>query len=224
MTIWNSPCIARLAGFSLPQPLICRPAVLLSHTFCESCRKRTVLEHPHEGMPRLHPRCRWGRCFNTRRQPFSGTAREASRVIPRFPELLPYLEKTLDQAEPGAVYVVSRYRGTNSNLRTQLERIIKRASVSKWSRLFQNLRASRQTELENEFPSHVVCTWMGNSESFARRHYLQVTDAHFRKAVDGGATVGAEVVQKPGAASCRVVSHRIARSKQSPRKTGCFAA
>lgn len=44
--------------------------------------------------------------------------------------------------------------------------------------------ASRQTELEEEFPSHVVCAWMGNSERVARRHYLQVTDEHFAKAVD----------------------------------------
>ncbi len=32
-----------------------------------------------------------------------------------------------------------------------------RAGLKPWAKLFHNLRASRQTELENDFPSHVVC-------------------------------------------------------------------
>ncbi len=49
-------------------------------------------------------------------------------------------------------------------------------------KIFHNLRATRQTELEEENPSHVVCAWLGNSEIVARKHYLQVTDAHFANA------------------------------------------
>jgi hypothetical protein len=75
------------------------------------------------------------------------------------------------------------YRDTNTNLRTQLLRIIKRAGLKVWPKLFQNLRSTRQTELEELFPSHVVCAWIGNSEKVARKHYLQVTDEHFAKAV-----------------------------------------
>ena len=48
-----------------------------------------------------------------------------------------------------------------------------------------NLRASRQTELENVFPTHVVCEWLGNTESVAREHYLRVTEDHFHAAVHG---------------------------------------
>ncbi len=59
-----------------------------------------------------------------------------------------------------------------------------RAGLKPWAKLFHNLRASRQTELENDFPSHVVCKWIGNSERIARKHYLQVTEAHYAKAVD----------------------------------------
>jgi len=51
-----------------------------------------------------------------------------------------------------------------------------------WPKLFQNLRASRQTELEESFPTHVVCSWMGNSPKVAREHYLQTTEDHFKKA------------------------------------------
>jgi hypothetical protein len=52
-----------------------------------------------------------------------------------------------------------------------------------WPRLFQNLRASRQTELTEMFPLHVVCAWIGNSEAIAVNHYLSVTDDHFKKAL-----------------------------------------
>jgi len=29
---------------------------------------------------------------------------------------------------------------------------------------------------------HVVCAWIGNSQPVAAKHYLQLTDEHFRKA------------------------------------------
>ena len=48
---------------------------------------------------------------------------------------------------------------------------------------FQNLRSTRETELMEIYPSHVVVSWIGHSEKVARLHYLQTTDAHFEKAV-----------------------------------------
>ena len=46
-----------------------------------------------------------------------------SRLIPLFPELKPHLEAVWEQTEPGAEYIITRYRNNNANLRTQLERI-----------------------------------------------------------------------------------------------------
>jgi len=106
-----------------------------------------------------------------------------SRVIPLFPELRPFLEECFDLAEPGTKYVITRYRDTNANLRTQLLRIIQRAGLQRWPKLFQNLRSTRQTELAEDFPTHVVCRWIGNSQPLAAKHYLQLTDDHFEKAV-----------------------------------------
>lgn len=80
-----------------------------------------------------------------------------SRLVPLFPELRPFLDEAWDLAEPGTEFVVTRYRDTEVNLRTQLHRIIKRAGLKPWPKAFQNLRSSRQTELEEVFPSHVVC-------------------------------------------------------------------
>ena len=116
---------------------------------------------------------------------------KGSRVIPIFPELRAHLEQVWDEAKPGSEYVITRYRAKNSNLRTQLERIIGKAGLKPWPKLFQNLRSTRETELTDQFPIHVVCSWIGNSEVVARKHYLQVTDEHFEQAGESGAESGA---------------------------------
>ncbi len=107
------------------------------------------------------------------------------RAVPIFPELRPYLADAFDAAEPGAEHVIARYRDANANLRTQLLRIIRRAGPPPWPKVFQNLRSTRETELAESFPMHVVCAWIGNSQPVAAKHYLQVTDAHFEKAAGG---------------------------------------
>lgn len=116
-----------------------------------------------------------------------------SRMIPMFPELKPYLEEAFEQAAPGTEFVINRYRSCNANLRTQLMRIIKRAGLKPWPKPFQNLRSTRETELMEKFPAHVVCGWIGNSEAIALKHYLQVTDDHFERAVRGEVEIGPEV-------------------------------
>jgi len=123
------------------------------------------------------------------------------RITPLFPELREMLAEAFEQADEGAEFVINRYREPNSNLRTQFERILKRAGVTPWPRLFQNLRASRETELTNVFPLHVVTEWLGNTPSVATKHYLQVTDSHFEQATRGngaagGAVNGESVVQQ----------------------------
>ena len=110
-------------------------------------------------------------------------AGKATRTIPLFPELRPYLDEAFEQAEEGgSAFVITRYRDTNMNLRTQLNRILDRAGLEAWPKLFQNLRSTRETELAEEYPIQVVCSWIGNSASVATKHYLQVTDEHFEKA------------------------------------------
>jgi integrase len=112
----------------------------------------------------------------------------ATRQLPLFPELVPFLREAFEQAEPGCEYVITRYRDTNANLRTQLTKIIKRAGLKPWPKLFHNLRSTRQTELAEQFPTHVVCAWIGNSRQVAMEHYLQVTDDHFERAATHAST------------------------------------
>jgi integrase len=95
---------------------------------------------------------------------------KGERLVPLFPELQPYLEAAFELAPEGAVHVINRYSDTNANLRTQLRRIIRRAGLTPWPRLFQNMRASRETELTAEYPLHVVCAWIGNWALIAKKH------------------------------------------------------
>jgi len=112
---------------------------------------------------------------------------DSFRWVPLFPEVRKYLEEAFDQAPDGAVHVIQRYREKKVNLRTPLKRIIKRAGLTPWQKPLQNLRATRETELADLYPEHVVCEWIGNSKVVARKHYLHVTEDHFTKAAQNPA-------------------------------------
>jgi integrase len=114
-----------------------------------------------------------------------------SRTIPLFPELRRYLEEAFELAEPGQTHVIggdhlakaTRPTGWKScNLRTTFGKLVKRAGLEPWPRLFHNLRSSRETELLEEFPVHVVALWMGHDAKVSLKHYAQTTDEHFERA------------------------------------------
>lgn len=141
------------------------------------------------------------------------------RWVPIFPELRSYLEEAFEQAAPGAIYVISRYRDTNANLRTCLLKIIRRAGLTPWPKLFVNLRATRETELAAIYPIHVVCAWIGNSEAVAAKHYLQVTEGDFERAATGAAESDAGARQKAvqqAAAASRTESPETTQARISP--------
>ncbi len=107
------------------------------------------------------------------------------RWIPLFPELRCELGALWDQlldGTPGTAQIITRYRSVQQNLRRTLEKIIRRAGLRPWPKLFQNLRSTRETELAESFPIHVVCDWIGNTQAVSTKHYLQVTDDHFERA------------------------------------------
>ena len=118
------------------------------------------------------------------------------RVVPIFPELRPYLEQSWDETEPGTQFVITRYREHNQNLRTQLQRIVAKAGLDTWPKLFANLRASRATELAAQHPGHVAAAWLGHSTVVANKHYWQVTEADFEQATGQGATAGETAIGK----------------------------
>ena len=85
-----------------------------------------------------------------------------------------------------------------------------------WPKLFQNLRSTRETELADDFPMHVVCQWIGNSQTIAAKHYLQVTADHFSKALQ-------KALQQPAVLPRTGSQSDLALSTQAPVLHGAAA-
>jgi len=134
---------------------------------------------------------------------------KGKRIVPIFTELQPFLRDAFELSEPGEPYVIGGKTGEiyrqsaakgwkGTNMRTQFERIIHRAGLLAWPKLFHSLRSSCETDLASRFPIHVCSAWLGNTPNVAITHYLQTLESDFRKATtpQGGAESGAVVVQK----------------------------
>ncbi len=150
------------------------------------------------------------------------------RPMPMFPELKPLLQAAWEAAPEGAVFVCPTYRDNlHVNLRTQFLRILRRAGVTPWPRLFHNLRASRETELADKFPLHVVTGWLGNTPDVAAGHYLQTTHEHFGKALTAETkltnsrtcTLPESLARNPAQSASESGSQRQKRSPSAQQKT-----
>jgi len=110
------------------------------------------------------------------------------RQMPIMPDLLIHLRDAFESAPDGAEFVIRDpdKRAMRVNLATEFKRIIKRAGVVVWPKLWQNLRASRETELMARYPLKDVCTWIGNSPAVAMQHYAMAQSEHFERAIAEG--------------------------------------
>jgi hypothetical protein len=79
----------------------------------------------------------------------------------------------------------SERRWIGTSIRTTFEKLIHRAGMFAWPRLFHNLRASCETDLYQRFPAHIVAAWMGRSVAVVAKHYLQLRDVDFGRAANG---------------------------------------
>ncbi|MBY0589619.1 hypothetical protein K2X85_20800 [bacterium] len=85
----------------------------------------------------------------------------------------------------------------NANLRTMLEKLIRRAGVEPWPRLWHSMRASCETDLARHFPLSSVAKWLGNTQAVAMRNDVDVTDADFNRAAKFVLTDDEKAVQNP---------------------------
>jgi len=149
------------------------------------------------------------------------------RTCPLFPELRKILEDAFEIYGGESEYVVDMpaYRAAaqgkdgwqNANLRTQFLKLIAKAGLEPWPRLFHSMRASRQTELEGCFPSHVVCSWIGNSVAIAKASYLLITEDHYKQAADR--TAPQPEPQEPPQPSTKPCTKSDAREPESSTKS-----
>jgi len=142
----------------------------------------------------------------------------AVRLVPTVPRLREILAEAREAAADGERLVVPMAARPGANLRTTAERVLERASVAAWPRLFQNLRASCETDWVQKYPAHVCAKWLGHSPTIAAQHYLMVRDDHFRDAIEGVGEVRIPNGAESGAESGARVAHFQA---QQPTAEGC---
>lgn len=158
---------------------------------------------------------------------------KASRTVPLFPELRPILDEAFELTGEDAVYVVGGPTGDgfraaadrpggwmNANMRTTFLKIVRRAGLQPWPRLFHNLRASCETDLMKDHPIHCVCSWLGNTPTVALRHYVQVLESDFERAVGGAAESGAVTLQNPVQSGANGVGQKTTEATETlPQKS-----
>ena len=110
------------------------------------------------------------------------TARHEGKDIRYVPlrDIRECLEAVFELAQPGEKMIITRFSGTNSNLDKPMKVILHHAGLVPWPKLFQNMRASCETEWLNEgHPAHVVAAAIGHSVKVQRQSYAQITEGHF---------------------------------------------
>lgn len=136
-----------------------------------------------------------------------------SRIVPLLPIVEEILLRLYAAAPEGEPKVFPRLRTTATNLRTQLLRILDRASVQPWPRLLQNLRASAATDFVEKRGAHVASAWCGHTAAVAARHYLSVRDEDFE------AVTGPELGKpspSPAAKGVRQGAQKALKSDRTP--------
>jgi integrase len=111
----------------------------------------------------------------------------AVRVVPVCEELQPILMRLFERAKEGAVEMVPQAHVSHAALYRGMDRIIRRAALTPWPKVFNNLRASCATDWASEIPLADSSRWLGHSPAIAAKHYLQPNDRHFKAVTGSGA-------------------------------------
>ncbi len=96
----------------------------------------------------------------------------------RWMRLEPDVRKQLDRLPLREGRILRRW-SPDANLATNLKRVIERANVKPWPKMFVNCRASCRGDLEDRFPSWVCDLLMGHSQEVADKHYRRLHDEYF---------------------------------------------
>jgi hypothetical protein len=119
-------------------------------------------------------------------------------------------------------------RNSDAFIATTRWKRLKCAWVEPWPKAFQNLRASRATDLVLHHPMHVVSEWTGQSIETMKKFYLQVIDEHREAALqvkpqlppaaskDSGSQLSGEAKQNPKPLMPDTPRHAAQQKSQTP--------
>ena len=148
------------------------------------------------------------------------------RQVPIVPELAELLRAAQASYDPSSTVVTI----SKNNVHRTTRQAIERANVEPWQDLFQTLRRSFRTEMEDRFPSHVVNAWCGHSGQVAERHYLMPLESHFeaasrstmRSTLGRNEAVSRETTNNRASVSaeCNMLPHGTLRNSPARIRTG----
>lgn len=129
------------------------------------------------------------------------------RLVPLFPELELRFQEFFDTLPEGCDDLVfsknckvAPHISLKKSLGLWLQKVADRAGIELWEKPFQNCRSSRDTELRQRHPQHLVNSWigqtqdmdsehnqsqdwvnsvMGHSQQVAEDHYIQILPSDF---------------------------------------------
>jgi len=141
-------------------------------------------------------------------------AGKEGRLVPLFEDLRIELERLFEnESSEGAEFVITRYRDPErTNLGTQFGRIVQLAGIEPVKRPFDNMRASRSTEIYAEYGAFLESKWIGHSSKIAKDHYLQVREEDFERAT------GRKFAPRETGSREKEFSHHQKRDFSPPRK------
>ena len=137
---------------------------------------------------------------------------KTKRIVPIFDQLRPYLEDAFEVSPEGEDRIFPEIHDKKS-MGSWIHKLANRAGVELWEKPFQNMRSTCATDLNDRFPSHVCEAWLGHTAQIADRHYRQVTESHFERAVSerasffGEKTVNHDSKQVPEGGTKSVTAH-----------------
>jgi len=132
-----------------------------------------------------------------------------------FQAALPNGKRSLPADAP----IITRFSSSNSNLDKPFRQIVENAGLVPWPKLFQNLRASCETQwLKDHERPDLVANWIGHSVTVQRKSYVQHTpedvDAFNSKPAFKGGTHSGTVEPRNDAKQPKV-AHIVAHSDAS---------
>ena len=139
---------------------------------------------------------------------------KGKRLIPMFPELKPYLEEVWEQAAEGTEFVISKHRSMAGksetgwkavNLRTQFLKILRRAGLEHWPKLWQNMRSTRCLPMDRQQSANC-----DGALSASDRRALQPSEYEPAECINRRCRIRCSRGAKPGAEARRRFSHDFA--------------
>ena len=139
------------------------------------------------------------------------------------------LDAVYADALSGATKIITRFSSSNINLGKPMKKILYHAGLVPWPKLFQNMRASCETDwLDEGHPAHVVAAWIGHSVKVQRSSYAQITEGHFdafnSRPTPGSKSgnTGGNKDPRNGAKPQKVVTHVVTGKASKMAGDQCF--